>query len=657
VGYRRATRGLVLGLAILAVGATAWAWIDSLLRDPAVKLLRPEGGARWIRRPWAEGPAFRGDEYFAAAFRTRFEVAGASERAILRIRAFRHVQVFLDGREIAASPGDLDRWKEPLEIDLAPGLAPGPHELFLSVVNTTGPPLVLATCDALGIRTGPAWETRGHRDPGWQRAVDADSPQANTVGAKLPRVDRAFFARAPVFLSAFVLVAGWTLALGSPGPRGAWLRRATPTASGVRWLVLGAWAVLAARNVHALPYGLGYDVDGHLQYIEYIVRKGGIPLADQGWQMFQAPLYHLVSAPLYLGFRRLLGPIEAAHALRVVPLLCGALQVELCYRILRRLHPRREDLQALGTVLGGLLPINVYLSQNLANEPLMALFSSALILVSLELLRDPGARWRTGTFVLLGTLLGLAALTKTSAVLLFPVLALLLATAAVLRFGSRAAPRRTLSALALVVGPAALVCGWYYARNWWLLGSPFVGGWDESRGYVWWQEPGYRTIRHFLSFGAALSYPVYSAVHGFWDGFYSTLWLDGYMGSTVDFDASPVWNVDFLLSSAWLSLLPSAALLVGAGAILVAPVRSARSGELFAVLWLATILASMLALALRIASFSTIKASYTLAALTCYAMIGARGFEVLLRGRVARALVFGGMACWSLAIFAAYFVV
>jgi hypothetical protein len=652
VGSRRAVPWLLLGAALLAAGGAAW--LDGILRDPDVKLLLPEGGAAWIRRPWAEGPAFRGDEYFAAAFRTRFEVAEVPARALLRVRSFRRVLVYLDGALIGSSPEDLERWKEPYSVDLAPWLAPGSHELVLSVVNTTGPPLVLAVCAELALRTGPGWETRGRRDPGWGPAVGADAPQANTIGTQLPRADRALLERAPVLLPVFLLVAAWSLALSARGP--AWIRRVTPSASGVRWLVLGAWAVLAAHNVHALPYGVGFDVDGHLQYIEYVVRRGGIPLADQGWQMFQAPLYHLVSAPLYLGFRRLFGPIEAAHALRVVPLLCGALQVELCHRILRRLHPRRQDLQALGTLLGGLLPINVYLSQNLSNEPLMALFASALILVALELLHDPGARWRPRTFALLGALLGLAALTKTSAVLLFPALALLVATAAFLRFGPREAPRHAFTALALVIGPALLIAGWYYARNWWLLGSPFVGGWDDARGYVWWQEPGYRTLGHFTSFGAALRYPVYSAVHGFWDGFYSTLWLDGFTGSAVEFGSSPLWNLDFLLAGAWLALLPTAALLLGSAAILASPIRSARSGELFAWIWLVTLIAAMVLLALRIASFSTIKASYTLAALAGYAVVGARGFELLIRGRISRALVCGAMACWSLAVVAAYFV-
>jgi hypothetical protein len=652
---RRAASGLLLGLAL--VGAAAGLWLAALLRDPDVKLLLGEGGARWIRRSWDEGPKFRGAEYFTAVFRTRFQVVDPPERAILEVRPFRQVLVFLDGREIGRSSADLRTWKEGSSFDLAPYLGPGEHELSLSVVNLTGPPLVLAYSEALGIRTGDGWEGRGPREAEWAPAVDADHPQANTVGRRLPRADRALLACLPVLLPLFLAVVAGTLVYGEGGSRAARLRRLAPSANGVRWLVLGAWAALAANNVHALPYNVGYDVDAHLQYIEFIVRKGGLPFADQGWQMFQAPLFHQVSSPLYVLLREWLSPTEAALGLRVIPLLCGALQVECCHRVVRQLHPGREDLQALGTALGGLLPISVYLSQNLSNEPLLGLLGSGVILVSLGLLRDP-ARFRPRSFLLLGVLLGLAGLTKASALLLLPALVCLVGHAAWLHFPSpREALRRAASALALILAVALPLCGWYYARNWWVLGAPVVGGWDPSRGYVWWQEPGYRTLGQFLTFGAALSYPVYSAVHGFWDGFYSTLWLDGYVGSTVEFGLWPLWNFDYLLASAWLSLLPTAALALGVAAILARPLRSARSGELFALLWLATMVLAMLLLALRVSSFSTIKASYTLAGLTCYALIGTRGFEVLIRGPLSRALVFGGMACWSLAVVLAYFVV
>jgi hypothetical protein len=646
----------VVGLVVL-VGVGVFA-ARKIQRDPEIKLLLPEGGAEWIRLRLDEGPKVRGLESFTAAFRTRFEVASVPKQAFLEVRAFRYAVVFLDGKSINASHEDPEDWKRRFAFDLAPHLVPGKHELVLSVLNSKGPPAVLAHCAALGIRTGRGWEATDHDREGWVPAVLADDPQTNTIGGELPRADRVLLGLAPLLAPLFVVVFAWSFALGGADAGPPWLRRATPSASAVRWLVLAAWAVLAANNVAKLPYGVGYDVDGHLQYVLYIIRKGGIPLANQGWQMFQTPFYHLVNVPLYVVFTRIFGPIEVTHALRVVPILCAALQIELCYRMLAKLHPEREDLQILGTLLGGLLPIGLYMSQNLANEPLMALLASFVLLLCFSLLREPARRWGPQGFVLLGLLWGLAVLTKVTALLMLPMLVLLVGYAAWLHISP---PQRALRSAALrigvVLGVASLVCGWYFVRNWLVLGAPFVGGWDESRGYIWWQEPGYRTIRQFVSFGPALFHPVYSAVQGFWDGFYSTLWLDGYMGSMVELDFSPAWNLDWLLAGTWLGLLPTAALFAGAAVILAAPRRFARSGELFALLWLATLVLAMLQLALWLSSFSTVKASYTLGGLLAYAAIGTRGFEILARHRLVRAFVCGGMACWALTVYAAYFVV
>ena len=32
---------------------------------------------------------------------------------------------------------------------------------------------------------------------------------------------------------------------------------------------------------------------------------------------------------------------------------------------------------------------------------------------------------------------------------------------------------------------SGLLAGWYYVRNWVLLGRPFVGGWERGRGLDW----------------------------------------------------------------------------------------------------------------------------------------------------------------------------
>jgi hypothetical protein len=111
-----------------------------------------------------------------------------------------------------------------------------------------------------------------------------------------------------------------------------------------------------------------------------------------------------------------------------------------------------------------------------------------------------------------------------------------------------------------------------------------------------------------------------------------------------------------MLSSAWLSLLPTAALLLGSGAILFRFKQTLRGGELFALVCLGTYVAAMIYLMVRVPSFSTIKATYTMGVLPCYAIVAATGFEPMLRTRVGRVVVAGGMAAWAVAAYGAFFI-
>lgn len=57
----------------------------------------------------------------------------------------------------------------------------------------------------------------------------------------------------------------------------------------MRWGLLGLWAILSINNMFKLNYQAGSDVWGHIDYIDYIATKGTLPLAPEGWQMFQSP--------------------------------------------------------------------------------------------------------------------------------------------------------------------------------------------------------------------------------------------------------------------------------------------------------------------------------------------------------------------------------
>ncbi len=170
----------------------------------------------------------------------------------------------------------------------------------------------------------------------------------------------------------------------------------------------------------------------------------------------------------------------------------------------------------------------------------------------------PGQKERGPSyFVLMGFVWGLALLSKMTAVLLaHAVIIVLLVHTKTVQRPLKSAVMPTIT----VFGFSILTAGWYYFRNYIELGIFFV---DPSSALQWWQDPSYRTWSQLLSFGQSLSYPVYAGVKGFWDGIYSTLWLDGFNSGLMSFRYRPPWNENFMAAGALLALLPSFIILSG----------------------------------------------------------------------------------------------
>jgi hypothetical protein len=114
-------------------------------------------------------------------------------------------------------------------------------------------------------------------------------------------------------------------------------------AATLRWIVLTGWVVLGANNILKLPAPAGFDVGGHLDYIVFLLKNHRVPLATDGWQMFQSPLNYLVSVPLYHVLESVAEPATVVLLLRLLPLGCGFVQIELCYRASRRVFPGPSD--------------------------------------------------------------------------------------------------------------------------------------------------------------------------------------------------------------------------------------------------------------------------------------------------------------------------
>jgi hypothetical protein len=251
--------------------------------------------------------------------------------------------------------------------------------------------------------------------------------------------------------------------------------------------------------------------------------------------------------------------------------------------------------------------------------------------------------------VWLGGLFGIALLAKVSAVLLTPVMAW------VLWYRFRSHGRRSvLVAEGTWLGAACAVSGWYYARNWFYLGRPFIGGWDPARGIDWWQDPGYRTLSDLIHFGVAITHPMFASLAGLWDGLYSTLWLDGLASSAMIRSVAPAWNYDFMVTLAPMAMPLTLATIVGT--ILIPGIRESRTRAGLQVSAAAGLcfLAGTAYVYLTVPFYTSLKATYALSMVPALGLLAANGLKPLVGSRWGCALLSGYLSSWALCAFAAF---
>lgn len=642
---------------IIVLPVSCALYLRTLALSPEHPVLIGEEDAIWLK-PDANmelmAHFFEGE---AAVYRVHFRVDRDVSEAILFLRTMQRGDVYLNGRWVYGTGPSTDLWKRQREIDLARMLRVGENELRIVVMNSDGPPCVLAYCNVLNLATGPGWQVS--RDAiSWKPAVSVNVSRPSELSRHFTRADKALLKSLPLLVSVFAFVFMWSLGGTREGSMSAWTRRLTPSPRWFRWMLMAAVAVLGANNMFKLAYFYGFDFRGHIDYIRYVADEHRIPLPTDGWAMFQAPLYYLLSAPLLVIFERIFEPERAMQALRVLPLACGVAQIEVSFRAGRYLFPAREDLQRVATAVGGLLPAGLYMAQYVSNETLAGLLAGMVVVLALRFHCDPvhGRTWPA--LALLGLVLGLAWLSKLTAMFLMPPLVALMAYDYVARDEADGVKRRVfrmVGAGALVFGLATVVAGWYYARNYIELGRAFWGGWEPERGIDWWQDPGYRTFQQLIPTREAFYYPIYASVTGFWDGVYASLWSDSYIGAMTEAADAPPWNYNLMLGGVWLALIPATLMVLGAARALSHGRQNV--GLVYMVATLATFWAMLLYGFFSVPYYCVVKGQYTIGLACCYGALAAAGFALVSKNRWLRATMTGALAAWAVAAYAAYFVV
>jgi 4-amino-4-deoxy-L-arabinose transferase-like glycosyltransferase len=249
-------------------------------------------------------------------------------------------------------------------------------------------------------------------------------------------------------------------------------------------IVLGYLALAAGWNLATPPFD-NPDEPAQWNYVRYVADTGSLPVLRAGddpaalldrlrsahfppgesidairYESHQPPLYYATAALLYK-LTAGLTLVRHVQAVRLLSTLFGALTVLVSWRLARALLPE-EPLLALATAaFVAFVPMHVNMTAAVENDALSNLLLAVGVLALLLWLQR-GLAWRGA--VLLGLIMGLALLTKVTALVIVP-LAVLTAILRYRRAGRDGGHAHPLAALLGACAVTLLLWGWWVGRN------------------------------------------------------------------------------------------------------------------------------------------------------------------------------------------------
>lgn len=271
-------------------------------------------------------------------------------------------------------------------------------------------------------------------------------------------------------------------------------------------LILIVFVVLGLVYAWATPIFEASDELWHFGVVYHIAETGELPVQvidgeETPWRQegSQPPLYYLIasaiSAPFdmsdfdavrtpnphavagnaaFFGNKNLLlhdtpypvleGTALAVYAVRMFSLVLGVVTVYFVYRCGQLVAPDRPVVAVLAAGITAFNPMFLFIAASVNNDNLVTALNSVIIYLLLALLRHG---FDTRRSVAMGVLVGLAALSKISALVLIPVL---FGAAAWIYYRRRDQRGLIIFSTALVMGIVVLA-GWWYVRNLQLYGE------------------------------------------------------------------------------------------------------------------------------------------------------------------------------------------
>lgn len=648
-----------VGVLVVIAAAAIW-WLCET--SPNINFLPNHGPGVWIVYPQPPSTMSFPGLKTVANFRRTFQLNSSPTTAPLAVRAFKSFEIKVNGTALAAPALQTSNWKNAIEFDAASLLHPGTNEILVTVYNDNAPPALWLTLNSGGtlITSGADWKV-SLLGAAWREAWTASAPMPFEKNTSLAAGEFAIpsLRESGPWLAGCTLLAAVLVYFGNKlvtrktagddgkNPDSKW---------GSRWAIalILVWVALCLNNLPWLPRTLGYDSGAHSDYINYIRTKSALPLASEGWEMYQPPLYYIIGAGITSASGVPTASDGAAIGLRIFGMLVGVAHILAIFFALRLLFPGRLAAQFFGLLLAACLPEHLYISQYITNEGLAAALVSAAVYFCLR-------EWNkneesAGTAIAAGLCLGAALLTKFTAVLVIPFITAVFVMR-IYRRADSAEPGTRWRAIAIFFATMLLVSGWHYIRVWKHFGTPIVGNWDSASHFSWWMDKGFQTFHSMSSFGQSLIQPRFSAFHGFWDGIYSTLWGDSLDGGAADMEFRPPWNYKLMAAGILLALLPTTVIVLGFVVSVIRFLRRPDTGWFVVLGILVTTYVALIYMNLRMPYYGNAKAFYALITLLPMCACGAAGWEILVRwlGKFKPAL-YVAIGVWALNVYATFWI-